>query len=218
MKVKGKRLMAVGLGFLFAFAVFTVFVVAADVKPIGVNSTNVGLADLNSRFHSFTGVDMLLYTVTDWLGLIPLFVCFAFGVLGFVQLIKRKSILKVDRDILFLGVYYVIVILCYFVFETIPINYRPVLINGKMEVSYPSSTTLLVLAVMPTLVFQINKRLKRKNVKSVINTLSVLFSAFMVVGRLVSGVHWFTDIVGSVLLSFSLFFVYKSVVLLTDKC
>jgi undecaprenyl-diphosphatase len=95
----------------------------------------------------------------------------------------------------------------------IPINYRPILINGFMEASYPSSTTLLVLSVLPTLNFQATRRLKNATVKRIISVLTISFSVFMVVGRLISGVHWITDIIGSCLLSVGLFYVYKGVVL-----
>ena len=110
-------------------------------------------------------------------------------------------------------VYYIIVIAEYLVFEMLPINYRPILINGFMEASYPSSTTLLVLSVMPTLIFQAKLRLKSLSAKSVISILTMIFSAFMVIGRLVSGVHWISDIIGSILISAGLFYIYKGNVL-----
>ena len=106
---------------------------------------------------------------------------------------------------------------CYFIFEIIPINYRPILIEGFMEASYPSSTTLLVLSVMPTLGFQVNRRFGNVKVKKIFCAFVWIFSAFMVIGRLVSGVHWFTDIVGSIMLSTGLFCIYKAVVLLCYK-
>ena len=160
---------------------------------------------------------MWLYTVTDWLGLIPVFVCLMFGGIGFVQLMQRKKLLKVDRDILLLGIYYLLVIFGYLIFETIPINYRPTLIEGRLEASYPSSTTLLVLSVMPTLVFQTRCRLKNRKAKRTIDIMTVVFSLFMIIGRLVSGVHWLTDIIGSVLFSAGLFCIYRAVVLLYCK-
>ena len=124
--------------------------------------------------------------------------------------------LRVDPDIILLGLYYILVVLGYLVFEMIPINYRPILINGALEASYPSSTTLLVLSVMPTLVFQVDRRCERKTVKRTLSIFAVLFSAFMVIGRSVSGVHWATDIVGSVLLSFGLFKLYQCAVTTVD--
>ena len=155
---------------------------------------------------------MGIYTVTDWLGLIPIFICIIFGFIGLVQLIRRKSLLKVDPDITILGVYYILVIFGYIIFEMIPINYRPVLIEGIMEASYPSSTTLLVLSVMPTLIFQVGKRMKTGAVSTVITVSAIAFSAFMVIGRTVAGVHWLTDIIGSVLLSAGLYMIYRSCV------
>ena len=151
------------------------------------------------------------------MGLIPLVVCLIFAGIGVVQLIMRRSLFKVDPDIIILGVYYVVVILEYLFFEMISINYRPILINGVMEASYPSSTTLLVLCVMPTLIEQIQRRRSSIAVKRIVTILAIAFSAFMVIGRLISGVHWVTDIVGGVLLSAGLFTVYKAVVMLSIK-
>ena len=213
MKTNEKKTLITGIILILAFAIWTTLIQLIDVQAVGLNNTNVGFATLNTWFHSLTGANMTLYTITDWLGLVPVFVGMSFGFLGLVQLIKRKNLLKVDFDIVILGVYYVIVVLCYLIFEMIPINYRPIFINGFMEASYPSSTTLLVLGVMPTLIFQAKRRIKSKKIKKFICVITILFSALMVVGRLVSGVHWITVIVGSVLLSMGLFHVYKGVML-----
>ena len=213
MKRNAKYNLCLGIGSILLFILWTVLVMTADVKPIGLKRSNVGFATVNSAVHKLTGANMSLYNITDWLGLVPLFICFVFAGVGLWQLIKRRSLFKVDADIIILGIYYIIVILAYLAFEMIPINYRPVLINGFMEVSYPSSTTLLVLCVMPTLNFQAGKRIKNKRAKNIINIISVIFSAFMVAGRLISGVHWISDIIGSVFISLGLFYIYKGVVL-----
>ena len=147
----------------------------------------------------------------------PIAVCTGFGILGVLQWIRQKSIAKVDRDILLLGAYYILVILGYLIFEMIPINYRPILINGFMEASYPSSTTLLVLSVMPTLLFQVNRRSGSETVRRITAAFVILFSAFMVIGRLTAGVHWLTDIAGSVLLSAGLYSLYRAAVLAMDR-
>lgn len=217
MKTNKNKLFFTGFAFIIAFVVWTTLIQVVDVQSIGVNNTNVGLATINRWFHSLTGVNMTLYTVTDWLGLIPIFVCMLFGFMGLVQWIKRKSLLKVDFSVIISGIYYVIVILCYLIFEEITINYRPILINGVMEASYPSSTTLLVLCVMPTLVFLTNRMLKSNKIKSAISVITFLFSSFMVMGRLISGVHWLTDIMGSVFLSMGLFCIYKSIIIMKEN-
>ncbi len=217
MKRKIKVTFFSGLIFIMLFIVWTFAVVLVDVKPVGVNGTSVGFATLNTWFHNLTGVNMTLYNITDWAGLVPIFICMFFGLVGLVQLIKRKSLLKVDLDIIALGIYYIIVISSYIIFEMIPINYRPILINGFLECSYPSSTTLLVLSVMPTVIFQSNKRLQNPKIKKTTMFITIVFSLFMVIGRLVSGVHWLTDIIGSCFLSVGLFYIYKAVVLLNKN-
>ena len=214
---KKKKCFCIGGILAMTFVLWTILIMTIDVRPVGQNGTDIGFAVFNTAFHTLTGVNMTLYTITDWLGLVPIFICMIFGGVGFLQLIKRKSLFKVDRDIIILGIYYIIVIMAYLIFEMIPINYRPIPIEGIMEASYPSSTTLLVLSVMPTLVEQTDRRLSNDLIKKLITLFAVLFSLFMVAGRLISGVHWFTDIVGSVLLSMGLYFLYKGCVLSCSK-
>ena len=215
--MKERKLFSVGLILITVFVFWTILIQTVDVQTIGQNGTNVGFATLNHWFRNLTGVNIAIYYITDWLGLVPIFCCMIYGVVGFVQLVKRKSLLKVDIDILLLGVYYVIVILGYLIFEIVPINYRPILIDGRMEVSYPSSTTLLVLSVMPTVIFQANRRITSIAVRRIISVLTILFSLFMLIGRTVVGVHWLTDIIGSIFLATGLFLLYYSGVLSLDK-
>ena len=215
--MKEKRNLLAGAGLIAAFALWTVLIRWVNVQAVGQNGTKIGFADFNVWFHQLTGVHMTIYTITDWLGLVPMIICLCFGVLGLGQLIKRRSLLRVDPDILLLGVYYVLVIACYLIFEMIPVGYRPVLIEGRLEASYPSSTTLLVLSVMPTLWFQANRRVSNAMIRKAVAVFVVTFSVFMVIGRLVSGVHWATDIIGSVLLSAGLYMLYRSAVLYSDK-
>ena len=217
MKKNEKKSLLIGSIFLAMFTVWTVLIQTVDVQPLGQNGTSIGFAAFNCWFHHFTGANMVLYTITDWMGLVPVIICLSFAGIGLVQLIKRRSLFKVDTDIRILGVYFVIVFLAYAIFERIPINYRPILIEGKMEASYPSSTTLLVLSVMPALIEQIQRRLSDVTAKRIITIAAIAFSVFMVTGRLVSGVHWFTDIVGGVLLSSGLFQLYKAAVMLALK-
>lgn len=217
MKKNGKRLLFLGSIFIGVFIIWTVLIQKVDVQPLGVNGTNIGFSKINCWFRQLTGVHMGIYNITDWLGLVPVFTCIMFGGMGIAQSIKRRSLLKVDYDIIFLGIYYIIVIWGYLIFEMIPINYRPILIEGVMEASYPSSTTLLVLGVMPTLIEQVNRRSESVIFKGTINAFVICFSVFMVLGRLISGVHWLTDIVGAIMLSLGLFCIYKASVLLCYK-
>ena len=217
MKKQKRIYTGTGALLILLFIIWTFLVQSVDVRIVEVTGTQVGFAKLNFWFHRLTGVHLWLYIVTDWLSLIPFLICLIFGGIGFFQLVKRKSLLKVDFDIMFLGIYYAAIIFFYLFFEEIPINYRPIKINGIREVSYPSSTTLLVLGVMHSLNFQINKRWKKTRIGKWIIFLSAFFSLFMVTGRLFSGVHWVTDIIGSILLSTGIFYLYKAAVLLYGK-
>ena len=217
MKDYRKASLRSGILLLILFAVWTVLVQNVDVQNAGQTGTEVGLATLNIWFHDLTGVHMMLYTITDWLGLVPVIICLAFGVMGFVQMIQRKSPLKVDADLILLGVYYIVVIAGYLIFEELPVNYRPVWIEGRLEASYPSSTTLLVLSVIPALTFQARRRLKNVRLNRAIRIGSAGFSLFMVVGRMLSGVHWITDIIGAILLSSGLFCIYRAIVIRYSK-
>ena len=208
MKKTGVKIIFVGVGLLAAFAIWTVLVCFVDVDMIGPNGTSVGFASLNGYVHRLTGVYMSLYTVTDWLGLVPIAIGLGFAVLGLVQWVGRKSLFEVDRSILAMGVFYIAVVAAYVLFEMVVINYRPILIDGYLEASYPSSTTMLVMCVIPTAMMQLRKRIKSRALWRMVAAVSVAFIAFMVIGRLVSGVHWFTDIVGGMLLSAGLVTVY----------
>lgn len=200
----------IGPAFLAAFALWTALVCFIDVRAIGPNGSSVGFAALNEVVHETIGVHWGLYTVTDWLGLIPIGFVLGFAVLGFVQLIQRRSFFKVDRSILVLGGFYIVVMAMYLLFEEVVINYRPVLIGGNPEASYPSSTTMLALCVLPTAMMQLKSRIRHIAVRRVVLVTLGTLTAFMVVGRLISGVHWLTDVIGGVLLSVGLVALYKA--------
>ena len=217
MNTQEKKTLGAGLLGLAAFVLWTVLIQRVDVRPLGQNGTNIGFAALNTWFHRLCGVHMTIYTVTDWLGLVPIAVCLCFGGIGLGQLLKRRSLFRVDPDLILLGVYYILVIAGYLIFEMIPINYRPIPINGVMEASYPSSTTLLVLSVMPTLNFQAKRRIENAVLKRAVCAASSVFMLLMVLGRTVAGVHWLTDILGAVLLSAGLFLLYQACVMMIDR-
>ena len=206
-----KRKFCTAAGLLAAFILLTLAVKTLDVQGIGPHGSTVGFATVNGFFHRLTGVNMLLYHITDWLGLVPVAFGLGFAVLGLAQWIRRKSICKVDRSILALGGFYVVTLAAYLLFEEWVINYRPVLIAGFLEASYPSSTTLLTLCVMPTAQMQLRRRIQNTALRRLVCAAITGFAVFMVAGRLLSGVHWLTDIIGGVLLSGSLVMLYDSI-------
>ena len=211
MKKENQRNFCIATCTLLAFLLWTVAIQFVDVEAIGPQESSVGFATINQLVHNLTGVHMSLYTVTDWLGLVPLMFVMGFGTLGLIQWIKRKHILKVDYNILILGGFYIVVMAVYVLFEMLVVNYRPVLIGGILEASYPSSTTMLVMCVMSTAIIQFNDRIKNNVLKRFVVSAIIAFIVFMVIGRLVSGVHWFTDIIGGALLSTGLVQMYRAI-------
>ena len=201
--MKKKRIIrfCIALCFILLFTVWTLLVCVIDVQPIGPLGSSVGFASLNGAVHRFIGVNTVLYTVTDWLGLVPIATALCFAVIGAAQLFRRKSLLRVDRSLLALGAFYIAVIALFLLFEAAEINYRPVLIEGRLEASYPSSTTLFVMCVMPTALMQASERIRRTALRRSVIALTVAFICFTVVGRILSGVHWITDIIGGAILS-----------------
>ena len=195
---------------LTAFLLWTVAVCTIDVRPIGPLDSAVGFAALNQWAHARTGVNLLLYLLTDWLSLIPLVLILCFALLGLAQWLRRKGLRKVDGDILLLGGFYLLVMTLFLLFEALAINYRPILPDGVLEASYPSSTTMLVLCVMPTACLQLRARGKNDKFRRRGTGLMMAFTAFMVIARLLSGVHWLTDIVGGALLSGGLVSLYQA--------
>ena len=207
-KIQNNFIVAAGL--LALFILYTVAIMFVDVQPIGPQGSSVGFAEVNQYFHTLFGVNMLLYSITDWLSIAALFIMFGFAMVGLVQLIKRKSLFRVDSSILVLGGFYVLVFLAYLFFEFFVVNYRPVLIEGVLEASYPSSTTMLMMCIMPTAIMQFHHLISSKRLRNIVNAFCGIYASFMVIGRVLSGVHWFTDIVGGILLSATLVMLYYS--------
>lgn len=198
-------------GLLAVFALWTAAVYLVDVQPIGPLGSEVGFAALNGWFHALTGVHLWLYDLTDLLSVVPLGLCGAFGILGLCQWVRRKKLRRVDRDLLLLGGFYLAVAAFFVAFECFPVNFRPVLIEGRLEASYPSSTTLLVICVMSTAQMQLRRRLRPGALRRMVCAMLPCFAAFMVLARLVSGVHWLTDILGGAVLSAALVTAYRAV-------
>ncbi len=208
MKRKAKTQFIFGVSLLAIFILYTMSLTFVDMRAIGPNGSSVAYASVNQAVHELFGVNMMLYNITDWAGVVAIFIAFGFAVLGLIQWIKRKSILKVDSSILVLGVFYILVFGAYAFFEFNVINRRPILITGILEASYPSSTTMLAMCVLPTAMVQFGRLIRNCKIRNTVNILCGLFTAFMVIGRLICGVHWFTDILGGMIFSVAMILLY----------
>ncbi len=185
-----------------------------DVAPIGAQGTSIGLSHLNQFVFDLFGVNIFWYNITDWLGVAAVLTGFVFAVTGLVQLIKRRSLLKVDREILALGGLYIVVIGLYLFFENVIVNYRPIIMpdNTSPEASFPSSHTMLVCVIMGSAAMLINRYIRNKPLNRILRALCFVIIGVTVVGRLIAGVHWFTDILGGILISVTLLSLYEEVI------
>lgn len=210
-KKKIQNNFGVTVGLLVLSILYTVAIMFIDVQPIGPKGSAVGFAKVNQYFHTLLGTNILLYNITDWLSIPILFIMLGFAMAGLVQLIKRKSLLRVDSSILILGGFYVLVFLVYLFFEFFVVNFRPVLIQGILEASYPSSTTMLMMCIIPTAIMQFQRLILVKRLRNLVNSFCGIYASFMIIGRVLSGVHWITDIVGGILFSTTLVMLYYSI-------
>ena len=195
--------------YIFAslFVVFSLWIRLFDVQALGPLGSSIGFAGLNVAVHEFFGMHIFWYKLTQAFGLLAIAVAAAFAVLGLVQLIQRKNLLKVDRKLLMLGIIYILVILLYVLFEKVPFNYRPVVLDPAegLEPSYPSTHTMLILTIFGTAIGVLGDYIKNEKVALLLKIVCLVIMAVTIIGRLVCGVHWFTDIVGGVIIS--LFFI-----------
>ena len=204
-----KRNFLISTILILVAVVFTILVKVVDVKQVGINGTSIGFATVNQLVFEFIGVNMIWYHITDWLGLVPVFMAMVYSVIGLIQLIKRKSLFKVDKEIILLGLFYIVVISIYIFFEKVIINYRPILMDGFLEASYPSSHTLTTICLCGSSII-LNKKLFNNPITRFIDGLSLAIIFITVIGRLISGVHWFTDIIGGILISLALLMSFYS--------
>ena len=195
--------------YIFAslFIFFSLWIRLFDVQPVGPEGSSIGFAGLNVAVHELFGMHLFWYKLTQLLGVAAIAVAAVFAVVGFIQLVQRKSLLKVDKKILMLGVIYILVILLYVLFEKVPFNYRPVVLDPAegLEPSYPSTHTMIILTIFGTAIGVIGDYLKNAKLVLLLKIICLVIMAVTIVGRLICGVHWFTDIAGGVIIS--LFFI-----------
>lgn len=209
---KRQRINFIFTGILFLiFILFTIILLTWDRQPIGPNQSIVGLSSLNQFIQNLYGINSSWYKITDWLGITAIGVAFAFSFIGLGQLIKKRNYRQMDPGIIALGVFYIVVASCYALFEILIINYRPILVEESLEASFPSSHTMIIICIMATAIIQFNTLLKNRQLRIAVNLISCLIMFMAIIGRMLSGVHWFTDIIGGILLSAALVMLYYSV-------
>ena len=214
---KGK-LYTAGLFYVLWLALI-VLLCLVDRQPIGPQDTVVGLASLNTLAQSLTGVSgsgvrMEWYQLTEYLGYFSLLVAACFALLGFVQLLRRRSLKKVDKQLLAMGGLFIALAVLYVFFEKVIVNYRPFILPEESgpEASFPSSHTMLTCVILGSAGIVLRKYVKSPALCTLLKLVCVLLILAMVFGRLLCGCHWFTDILGGVLVSLALLALFDAVI------
>jgi undecaprenyl-diphosphatase len=189
--------------FAAAAAVLVLLLLSVDVAPIAAGDTNVGLSGLNRSIHEAVGVDMGMFRLSEILGYLSFGIAFVFLVLGALQTFRRKSLLRVDREILALGGLYLIGFVLYVLFDKVVVNCRPILLPGQTEPepSFPSTHTMMSLLIFGSAILVVGRYLRNEKLCLALRILLWVLLVATVAARLISGVHWFTDILGGVLIS-----------------
>ena len=185
--------------FLALFGALVYFVTSYDVAAIGPNGSLVGLSSVNAFVRDYIGINEVFYGLSDKLGYGALGIGGLICLVWFFRLFSKKT--RGDRVF---GSYIVLMIfmaLSYVLFEKVVINYRPVLINGQLEASFPSSHTLLSICTLGGAAYLFATKIKCGFLRFVTVFLSVAALIAIVALRTLSGVHWATDILGGILLA-----------------
>lgn len=210
MKLKKKWLIV--LIFFIVALIYTICVKTIDVGSIGPEGSMVGFQTINNWFKNTVGYQELFYKLTKYLGIVPFLIVAFYGIIGIKQFIERKSILKVDKKILYLGIFYILVGITYIFFEKVIINYRPVMLENVLEASYPSSHTMLAYTICISSLLIQNTYIKNETLQKILKIGTILLLVILIVGRCLSGVHWFSDIIGGILISQFLVSIYQALI------
>ena len=217
MNKKSKKKFMIAGGLLFVFILFTVAVMKVDVAAIGPKGSLVGLAKINRFMFENLGTHPIWDMITEVLLVTAFLIVLLFGVIGIKQLIERKSLWKVEHGILLLAVFYVFLAAFYELFEVVVVNYRPILEDGELAASFPSSHTMLICSIVGSAMVLVYRMLTNKVVRNAVEIIGGIILILAVIGRLLAGVHWFTDILGGVLLSAALVMFYDASVVYMDE-
>ena len=217
---KKKKWFRISIWLLAVAVIYTVLVKYVDVKAIGPGSTKVGFATMNGWFKDLIGYNKMFYTISKYAGVIPFGFCACYGLLGFIELIKKKSLKKVDYRYYILACFYVIFVAMYFFFEKVAINYRPIIVDVKegIEASYPSTHTLLAICLCGSSLIVSKFFIKNETLRKLFDIAAWLLMVVIVVARLISGVHWLSDIIGGIIISLTyLSFLRLSLIRMDEK-
>lgn len=181
-----------------------------NVDKVGPNKVEVGYSSINEKVFNKLGKNDKYDKISDYLLYEAMATVGIFGVIGLYQLIRRKSLLKIDGDIWMLAWYYVLVVAVYVGFDKLSINLRPILTEKGAEPSFPSSHTLITFCFLGVTMIQASDRVRKKALRWFINIVCIGSMLAMPILRLLAGMHWFSDVVGGIIIGHVFVLAYKA--------
>ena len=194
---------------LFTVVVSTVNVASVPVKVVAADGSwtageeiRIGLSGVNVPVSDQLGYRAGAYKVSKYLGYLSILTAVAFVAWFICEAVKRRSAAKADRRLIALMILFALTAAAYLLFEVLKLNYRPVVLDEGLEASYPSTHTLLAVAVMGGAARTLTAL--RKGPSRLCACALCLIGAVIVICRCLAGVHWLTDILGGLLLGAAL--------------
>ena len=89
------------------------------------------------------------------------------------------------------------------------IGYHPFWYGLTQVLGILALVVALAFALLGVAIIQVRRRLPEGQTKQIVIYVFYALLVILIVGRIISGVHWFTDICGGVLLGFALTYLYQ---------
>lgn len=193
----------VALAAFAGFAVLIILLSCADVR-VAPNGGKIGLGKMNITVSYALGYGETWYKISKILGYVVLAAAVFNVAVTVWQYFKRKKLIAVDREFLCLCGLYAAVAVVYVAFELFPVNFRPTSSGNNLEASFPSSHALLALTVCGSSAIVAFRKIGSRPWRIAAITAESVLAVALVASRTLSGVHWITDVIGSVILSVAL--------------
>lgn len=186
---------------LVAFIIWTILVKTVDVRYInGIGFLGFYQLNTDINFKIQLMDTKLFHVLSNILLYASMLTVLPFAILGVVELIKRKSLAKVDRILYILLGSYAAIVIFYFVFELVKINFSPLSTPEDLKPSYPSSHIFIFISLVGAGLIGFNHYKQNKTLFIASFIEFGLLIVLMAILRMFSGHHYFTDVIGGILL------------------
>ena len=180
------------------FVVFTLTLKLVDMQSD--SSQFIGWASINIWWRDLIGVHFSWHIISHFIALISLLVLTGILIWQVITVFHRRKLSALTRNWWVFDITLLALGLSYLLFQIVAINYRPIQVDGAIEISYPSSHSLLITTTWLLIIFRLRREIQSQTWRRILIIVGWTLMLTGVIARLLCGYHWFTDIVGGVLL------------------